>query len=217
MRQDVAGHLFAHHKTACLLTLSPLACHEAACGEPVKRRFNAWSGRRDSNPRQPAWKAGILLLSLAMDQSDTSSSSSLAFPFPSLLQTVPQQLRAQVVSDPSRYSLCICTREEEALYAVKMPLTSLREGGNTTPEKRYERKERIFIMEKQNDPSLQPLLLTVPQVAKKLGLSRAMVYVLINREGLPVIRLGRAVRISVTSLQKWVEEREQASMRMASS
>lgn len=100
---------------------------------------------------------------------------------------------------------------------MQMPLTSLGEGGNTTPEKRYERKERIFIMEKQNDPSLQPLLLTVPQVAKKLGLSRAMVYVLINREGLPVIRLGRAVRISVTSLQKWVEEREQASMRTASS
>jgi excisionase family DNA binding protein len=72
-------------------------------------------------------------------------------------------------------------------------------------------------MEKQIDPTLQPLLLTVPQVAKRLGLSRAMVYVLINREGLPVIRLGRAVRISATSLQKWVEEREQASMRMASS
>ena len=60
MRQDVAAHRFAHHKTACLLTLSPLACHEAACSEPVKRRFNAWSGRRDSNPRQPAWKAGTL-------------------------------------------------------------------------------------------------------------------------------------------------------------
>src|SRR5437764_13004584 len=58
LRQDVAVHLSAHHKTACLLTLSPLACHEAACSEPVKRRFNAWSGRRDSNPRQPAWKAG---------------------------------------------------------------------------------------------------------------------------------------------------------------
>ena len=57
MRQDVAAHLFAHHKTACLLTLSPLACHEAACSEPVKRRFLAWSGRRGSNPRQPAWKA----------------------------------------------------------------------------------------------------------------------------------------------------------------
>src|SRR5207302_7687179 len=63
LRQDVAAHLFAHHKTACLLTLSPLACHEAACGEPVKRRFRAWSGRRGSNPRQPAWKAGTLPLS----------------------------------------------------------------------------------------------------------------------------------------------------------
>src|SRR5207247_9933324 len=61
LRQDVAAHLFAHHKTACLLTLSPLACHEAACSEPVKRRFNTWSGRRDSKPRQPAWKAGTLL------------------------------------------------------------------------------------------------------------------------------------------------------------
>src|SRR5207248_9938514 len=60
LRQDVAVHLSAHHKTACMLTLSPLACHEAACGEPVKRRFNAWSGRRGSNPRQPAWKAGTL-------------------------------------------------------------------------------------------------------------------------------------------------------------
>src|SRR5207302_10885022 len=57
LRQDVAAHLFTQHKTACLLTLSPLACHEAACSEPVKRRFNAWSGRRGSNPRQPAWKA----------------------------------------------------------------------------------------------------------------------------------------------------------------
>src|SRR5947209_3229867 len=55
--ENIAVHLFAHHKTACLLTLSPLACHEAACSEPIKRRFRRWSGRRDSNPRQPAWKA----------------------------------------------------------------------------------------------------------------------------------------------------------------
>src|SRR2546421_8492895 len=60
LRQDVAVHRFAHHKTACLLTLSPLACHEAACSEPIKRRFRQKSGRRGSNPRQPAWKAGTL-------------------------------------------------------------------------------------------------------------------------------------------------------------
>src|SRR6266702_1375764 len=26
----------------------------------AQRRFTAWSGRRGSNPRQPAWKAGTL-------------------------------------------------------------------------------------------------------------------------------------------------------------
>jgi excisionase family DNA binding protein len=72
-------------------------------------------------------------------------------------------------------------------------------------------EERIFIMEQRNELSSQPMLLTIPQVATELGLSRAMVYTLINREGLPVIRLGRAVRVSTTSLQKWVEEREQSS------
>jgi integrase len=36
-----------------------------------------------------------------------------------------------------------------------------------------------------------------------------MVYNLINREGLPAIHLGRAVRVSTTSLQKWVEEQVQ--------
>jgi excisionase family DNA binding protein len=66
-------------------------------------------------------------------------------------------------------------------------------------------------MEQPNDLSSQPLLLTIPQVATKLGLSRAMVYILINREGLPVVHLGRAVRVSTTSLQKWIEEREHSS------
>jgi excisionase family DNA binding protein len=67
------------------------------------------------------------------------------------------------------------------------------------------------VVAQQSESTLQPLLLTIPQVAKKLGLSRAMVYILINREGLPVIRLGRAVRVSATSLEKWVLEREQSS------
>jgi len=72
-------------------------------------------------------------------------------------------------------------------------------------------QERMFIMEQRNELTSQPLLLTIPQVATKLGLSRAMIYILINREGLPVVRLGRAVRVSTSSLQKWVEEREQSS------
>jgi excisionase family DNA binding protein len=66
-------------------------------------------------------------------------------------------------------------------------------------------------VEQRNELSSQPLLLTIPQVATKLGLSRAMIYNLINGEGLPVIHLGRAVRVSTTSLQKWVEEREESA------
>lgn len=61
----------------------------------------------------------------------------------------------------------------------------------------------------QHVPS-QQLLLTVPQTAKCLGISRAMVYSLIaKRKGPPVIRLGRSIRVPAASLQKWIEEQEQ--------
>ena len=55
-----------------------------------------------------------------------------------------------------------------------------------------------------------PLLLSIPDVAATLGLGRTKVYELIAREGLPVVRFGRSVRVSATSLQKWVERRERA-------
>ena len=59
----------------------------------------------------------------------------------------------------------------------------------------------------------QPLLLSIPDVAASLGLCRSKVYELIAQEGLPVIRFGRAVRVSAASLQKWVEEQEQHHLR----
>ncbi len=54
----------------------------------------------------------------------------------------------------------------------------------------------------------QPLLLNINQVAKMLSLSRTTVYKLIDVEGLPVVRFGRAVRVSPTSLQQWLDRRE---------
>ena len=53
-----------------------------------------------------------------------------------------------------------------------------------------------------------PGLLTIPQVAEYLGVCRAHVYKIINN-GLPVIRLGRLVRIQMASLQRWLEEQEE--------
>ena len=54
---------------------------------------------------------------------------------------------------------------------------------------------------------VRPLLLRIPEVAESLRLSRAEVYKLISVEGLPVVRFGRAVRVSVIALEAWLQER----------
>jgi len=54
---------------------------------------------------------------------------------------------------------------------------------------------------------LQPLLLSIPEVAESLRLSRAKVYRLIYYEGLPVVHFGRSARVSVVALQEWIEQR----------
>ena len=54
---------------------------------------------------------------------------------------------------------------------------------------------------------VQPLLLSIPEVAAMLRLSRAKVYRLIYYEGLPVVHFGRSVRVSVIALEQWLEER----------
>jgi excisionase family DNA binding protein len=56
-----------------------------------------------------------------------------------------------------------------------------------------------------------PLLLSIPEVARSLRLSRAKVYRLIYYEGLPVLHFGRAARVSVIALQEWIERREKGA------
>jgi excisionase family DNA binding protein len=56
---------------------------------------------------------------------------------------------------------------------------------------------------------VQPILMSIPEVARTLRLSRAKVYQLIAVEGLPVVRFGRAVRVCRSTLEQWVREREQ--------
>ncbi|GCE23258.1 helix-turn-helix domain-containing protein [Dictyobacter kobayashii] len=47
------------------------------------------------------------------------------------------------------------------------------------------------------------MLLTIPDVAQQLHISRAHVYTLI-KQGLPTIHLGRCVRVNVISLRAWL-------------
>ena len=67
------------------------------------------------------------------------------------------------------------------------------------------------MMRQKKEVTRQPLLLTIPETAVSLRLSRAKVYRLIDFQGLPVVRFGRAVRVSVKALEQWVERREQGA------
>ncbi len=62
---------------------------------------------------------------------------------------------------------------------------------------------------KRSTSPVDPLLLTIPQVAQSLNIGRTKVYDLINREGLPTVKLGTAIRVPATSLKSWIERREQ--------
>jgi excisionase family DNA binding protein len=65
-------------------------------------------------------------------------------------------------------------------------------------------------MEDEFVPTTQPLL-RVQDVSKILNLGCSKVWQLIYYEGLPILRFGRAVRVSPSSLQEWLEQREKHS------
>lgn len=54
-------------------------------------------------------------------------------------------------------------------------------------------------------------LLTVPEAAKLLRISRNLAYELVARRELPSVRLGRVIRIPRSALDAWMEERIKAT------
>ncbi len=64
-------------------------------------------------------------------------------------------------------------------------------------------------MDSSQELPLSPLLLTIPQAAQLLGLGKTKVYELIWKENLPIHKFGRAVRISPSELQQWLQERRE--------
>ncbi len=58
------------------------------------------------------------------------------------------------------------------------------------------------------------ILLRVPEAADLLGLSRATLYALLAGDSqIPVVRIGRSVRIPLAGLQQWVDQRTEDSRR----
>jgi excisionase family DNA binding protein len=66
-------------------------------------------------------------------------------------------------------------------------------------------------MQQNANPSPEALVMTVKEVARSLKISRSMVFVLLARKSLRAIRIGRVLRIPVTELYRFVEERGRES------
>lgn len=60
---------------------------------------------------------------------------------------------------------------------------------------------------KQTPTNVEPLLLTIPQVAAMLNLGHSKVYDLIRYEGLPIAKFGTAIRVPAEELKAWVKQR----------
>ena len=61
---------------------------------------------------------------------------------------------------------------------------------------------------RKRQSTAQQLLLTIPDVAIQLGISRATVYNLIYRKGLPSLTLGSVRRVHPDSLREWLKLQE---------
>lgn len=88
--------------------------------------------------------------------------------------------------------------------------TSVRYRSKFTTGTEHAREQKgLLKMENTSEHAPQRLLLRIPEVMTMLGLGRTKIYQLIATGELPVVRVGRAVRISRAALDKWVEERQQ--------
>lgn len=57
------------------------------------------------------------------------------------------------------------------------------------------------------------LLLKADEVAQRLSLGRATVYLMMASGELPTFRKGRAVRVPAAALRQWIEDRSQGGNR----
>lgn len=57
------------------------------------------------------------------------------------------------------------------------------------------------------NPGIEPLAISVEECAEALSLSRAKVYLLMDREGLPSVRFGKARKVPMAELKAWLAAR----------
>jgi excisionase family DNA binding protein len=65
------------------------------------------------------------------------------------------------------------------------------------------------------DERSEKLLLKADEVARRLSLGRATVYLMMASGELPTLRKGRAVRVPVRALQEWIERQTHGGTKAA--
>ena len=70
-------------------------------------------------------------------------------------------------------------------------------------EKQMEVSDQLIAI--NSDWSQLPLILSIPEVAKILGVGSFTAYELAKQKGFPVIRLGRKLKVPRDKLRQWVE------------
>ena len=58
-----------------------------------------------------------------------------------------------------------------------------------------------------------PLMLSVPEVAAVLGISRAGAYELVRNDGFPALKIGSRIVVPKDKLIAWVDEKTSASVK----
>lgn len=59
---------------------------------------------------------------------------------------------------------------------------------------------------------MEPHLLRIPEAATALALSRSRVYELVASGDIPVVRIGRSVRVPATALAAYVTRLQEAAL-----
>ena len=64
-------------------------------------------------------------------------------------------------------------------------------------------------IDRDTPPRIDPerKLLSAPELARRLGISRAYAYSLMSSGGITTVRVGRLVRVSVDAVEAWIAAR----------
>ncbi len=58
------------------------------------------------------------------------------------------------------------------------------------------------------EDTMDKLLLTIPEAAQRLSIGRSSLYALVSAEAIPVVKIGRSVRISVRAVEEFAAKLE---------